>query len=275
MTPREFAELAKLPPTEAIAYMQRRKLLTVSYDWFAVWNDEHARQFTVSRLARLDLLQKVHDSITESVSGDLSRHDWMKDIKKVLTDAGWWGEKTLIDPDTGEAVTTRFNPSRLKLIYDTNTRSAYSAGMWERSQRTKRTHPYFRYVTQRDERVRHAHALLDNVTLPVDDPFWDTHCPPNGYRCRCRLVPVSRLDYDRGKAPTGAPLVKQAPPVVMRDWLDRKTGEIRQVPVGVDPGFGHNPGKASADLDRMIADKIAGASPGLAAAAAADGFKES
>ena len=32
----------------------------------------------------------------------------------------------------------------------------------------------------------------------------------------------------------------------MREWVDRRTGEIRQVPIGVDPGFGYNAGKAAA-----------------------------
>ena len=36
------------------------------------------------------------------------------------------------------------------------------------------------------------------MTLPVSDPWWQTHRPPNGYRCRCRVVSVTQRDYDRG-----------------------------------------------------------------------------
>jgi hypothetical protein len=33
--------------------------------------------------------------------------------------------------------------------------------------------------------VRDTHRQLDRIIRPVDDPFWDTHYPPNGWRCRC------------------------------------------------------------------------------------------
>jgi hypothetical protein len=44
-----------------------------------------------------------------------------------LSQAGWWGEKEMLDPATGEKVKTAFTPARLHLIYDTNTRQAAAA----------------------------------------------------------------------------------------------------------------------------------------------------
>ncbi len=245
MTPAEFAQIFRLPPQEAIAYLQARDLLTTTDDWYELWQDEHAAQFTVSRLARADLLKTIRDAITRSVDGELSRRDWMRDIKQALVDAGWWGEKTITGKD-GEQRTTLFDARRLKLIYDTNTRTAYAAGQWERIQRTKTAFPYLRYITMGDEKVRASHRSLHNLVLPVDDPFWDYYLPPNGWRCRCRVVAVSQRDYERGMAPDGSKLKKAAPDVQMREWVDRRTGEIRQVPIGVDPGFGYNAGKAAA-----------------------------
>ncbi len=266
-----FAALRRLTPREAVDYLRARDRLTTTYSWSELWQEEHARQFTISRLASADLLADMQRLITESVQGDLSRSDYLRDARAALTRAGWWGEREVLDPATGELVRTRFDPPRLKLIYDTNTRQAYAAGQWERVQATKKTHPYLRYVTMDDDRVRPAHRAWHNVTLPVDDPFWTTHFPPNGWRCRCRVVPVSRRDFERGATPTGATMVKTAPEVVMRDWLDRAAGKVRSVPAGIDPGFGYNPGRAGRKLlelqetvDRKAAAMPSGLASGLA-----------
>lgn len=251
MTAAEFAQAFKLTPEEAMAYLRARGLLTTTDDWYDLWQDEHAIQFTVSRLAREDLLKTIREAITQSVDGDLSRRDWLRDIQAVLESAGWWGEKTVLGKD-GDERTTRFDAQRLKLIYDTNTRMAYSAGQWERVWRNRAALPYLRYVTAGDEKVRESHRRFHNLVLPVEHPFWDSHFPPNGWRCRCRVVALTAREYERGLAPDGSKLVKSAPATHMRDWIDRRTGEIRKVPVGVDPGFGYNPGKSAARAAALL-----------------------
>lgn len=255
----EFADAYRLPPAEALAYMARRDALTKTYAWQDLLRDEHTRQFTVSRLARVDLLEAIRDQLTRAVGGDLTRRDFAIKASELLAQAGWWGEKTVIDPATGDAVTTRFDPARLKLIFDVNTRMAYSAGLWERTQRNKKTHPYIRYITKGDERVRESHAAWHNLVLPVDHPFGLTHWPPNGWRCRCRVTAISQRDFDRGTAPDGSPFKTTAPDLGTREWTNKRTGEVTDVPVGIDPGFDYNPGVASArsaGLEKMVADKL-------------------
>ena len=171
----EFARLRRLPAAGAIAYMQARAQLTVTHDWQDLWEDEHASQFTVSRLARLDLLQAVYEGIRRSVQGDLSRRDWMRDVQQLLADANWWGERRMVDPATGKVIKTVFNPMRLALVFDMNLRQAHAAGQWERAWAARRTHPYVRYVTRDDDKVRLQHCAWHNVTLPVDDAFWSEH----------------------------------------------------------------------------------------------------
>lgn len=270
----EFAKLRSLPPAGAIAYLQGRKDLTVTHNWEDLWQDEHARQFTVSRLTRLDLLQAVRDGIAQSVDGDLSRRDWIRDTKALLQDAGWWGKKTVIDPATGKEVTTNFTPARLKLIFDVNTRQAAAAGQWERIQATKKTHPYLRYITMHDDRVRPAHAAWDNVVLPVDDAFWHAHYPPNGWGCRCRVISVNQRDYDKGKAPGGAPFKTKAPAGETIEHVNRRTGEVTKTPAGVDPGFDYNVGEARARAVQQVErDKLARAGGDLAKSAKKAGLE--
>lgn len=52
------------------------------------------------------------------------------------------------------------------------------------------------YRTANDDRVREAHRVLQDVTLPVDDPFWLSYYPPNGWRCRCTAVEVLKSKYE-------------------------------------------------------------------------------
>ncbi|MFZ5483495.1 MAG: phage minor head protein [Pseudomonadota bacterium] len=262
----DFARLFRLPPEEAVDYMKRRGLLTETFDWRDLWQDEHLHQFTVSRLARLDLLEAIRDGITRSVEGDLSRRDWMRDIQAMLQKEGWWGEEEVLDPVTGKLVKTVFDPARLKLIYDTNTNMAYSAGLWERIARNKATSPYIRYITRRDEKVRITHQAWDNLALPVDHPFWDSHFPPNGWRCRCRAMSMSQRDYDTWKAQ--GRLKTEPPPGETRRWVDKRSGEVHQVPIGIDPGFAYNPGKATlASKGQLLLNRAIDADPRTAALA--------
>ena len=267
MADSQLTALFKLPPAEAVAYLQQRGQLSQTFNWQDLWQEEHTNQFTVSRLANLDLLQAIRDGITQSVNGDLSRRDWMKNTQALLEQSGWWGKNDVAEVSTGEVATTTFNPTRLKLIYDTNTRMAYSAGLWQRIVRNKATHPYIRYITMRDERVRLTHRAWDNLCLPVDDPFWDTHFPPNGWNCRCRAMSIRQTEYDAGLSPNGESLKKEVPPVQTTDWTNRRTGEVSQVPVGIDPGFAYNPGKAearTANLAQVEIQKLSVADAALA-----------
>lgn len=275
LSPAEFAKLHRLTPAEAVTYLQGRKKLSLTYDWRDLWHQEHAHQFTVSRLARLDLLKAVQEGIGASVNGDLSRRDFSRDLTALLQKEGWWGKKEVLDPVSGEIVLTTFDPARVKLIYDVNTRQAHSAGRWERIERNKGTHPYLRYITKRDERVRASHAAWDNLTLPIGHAFWDAHYPPNGWRCRCRAMSMTQAEYDAGHAPTGAALVKTAPKDEFKDWLNKRTGKPMRIPAGIDPGFDYNAGKAARanTLDKVVADKLAGAPPDLAAAAERAGLR--
>jgi hypothetical protein len=43
-------------------------------------------------------------------------------------------------------------------------------------------------VTAGDGRVRPEHAQMNGYIKLVDDKFWDTYMPPNGWNCRCDVI---------------------------------------------------------------------------------------
>lgn len=290
MTSAEFAKLQTLRPVEAMAYMQGRAKVTPTHHYSDLWHDEHSQQFTVSRLTRADLLQAMHDSISKSVQGDMTRRDWIRNTETLLKDAGWWGKKEVINPETGEVLKTTFNHARLQLIYDTNSRQASATGQWQRMLRNQRTHPYARYISMGDDRVRPLHRAWNNVVLPLTDAWWETHRPPNGYRCRCRFVGMTQREYEiayaqsRPGAETNldAPIIKtalkkEAPQEAPVLWRNPSTGEVRQVPAGIDPGFDYNSATASssrsAAVDAMVQSKLGKLTPAIADAARRAGLK--
>lgn len=285
----EFATLSRVEPAEAIAYMDGRKLVAETGHYTDLWKDQHERAFTISRLTRADLLERVQESLTKSVAGDLTRRDWIKQTRTLLQKEGLWGALEVTDPNTGEVKKTRFNEARLRLIYDTNVRQALAAGQWQRMLRNKASHPYVRYLSMDDSRVRPIHRLWHNTVLPIEHPFWETHRPPNGYHCRCRVVGVTQAEFERGFAQSrpgaetneAAPLVREnfkteAPPEDLVDWRNPATGETEKVPRGIDPGFDYNPGTkgASLEFEEFARNKLLKLSPPVRAAAQKAGIEK-
>ncbi len=241
-----------LAPKEAVDYLAARGLtFTTSFNWKDVWQTEHATQFTVSRLTRADLLAAVHEQLMRAVTEGISLTEFSDNLTPRLQQAGWWGTVEQIDPATGETVATTFDASRLKLIYDVNLSQSYAAGIWNRIERNKATLPYIYYRTMRDEMVRASHRVLDGVALPVDDPFWDTHFPPNGWRCRCTAFGIDEKGLQQLQD-AGKPVKREAPPIRWVDFVNKRTGEVTKTPYGIDPGFAYNPGKAAARAKNLL-----------------------
>jgi SPP1 gp7 family putative phage head morphogenesis protein len=91
-----------------------------------------------------------------------------------------------------KAVHNKYNNIWLRTEYNTVLNTGFTARKYIEAQRDKEVLPYFQYKTAHDERVRNSHKLLDGVVKPVDDPFWDTYLPPNGYNCRCTVIRLEK-----------------------------------------------------------------------------------
>lgn len=81
-----------------------------------------------------------------------------------------------------------FNKNYLQAEYQTAKRGAQMAHLWGQFQKQKHLFPNLVYRTVGDGRVRPEHAALNGVIKPIDDPFWRTYYPPNGWRCRCTVM---------------------------------------------------------------------------------------
>lgn len=66
--------------------------------------------------------------------------------------------------------------------------SSVAASQWLQITEDIEAWPNLTYETVGDERVREKHQQLDGITRPVNDQFWNTAFPPNGWRCRCDVI---------------------------------------------------------------------------------------
>lgn len=90
------------------------------------------------------------------------------------------------------AIDETYNKRYLRAEYNHALASAQMAERWGEIQDQKELFPYLRYSTVGDDRVRPDHQRLDGVEKHVNDNFWKTHFPPNGWGCRCDVEQVRR-----------------------------------------------------------------------------------
>lgn len=234
--------LPRLDPAEAIAFF-RAKGWEIAFDWRDVWQEENLRAFTVAKAMSRDLLEDIRAAVDTALAEGQTLEQFSKDLAPRLFAKGWWGRKIMTDPQTGEERVVQLgSPARLRTIYETNLRTSYMAGRWQRIEQSKAVMPFIRYVSVMDGREREQHHAWHGTILPVDDPWWDTHFPPCGWGCRCDGQPVNRRMIERRNWKMEAPRT-----FPVRSYVNKRTGEITRVEQGIDPGWSYNVGKAPLD----------------------------
>lgn len=201
----------------AVKFLRGRKVLPKE-EYSRLDEAARARAFTVSGYMGLEVLQKFSDMLAEAVEEGKTKEDFFREMNTFLEDNGYGA----------------MNPWKSDTVFRTNIQTAYNAGHYESmtSPETLRLRPYWQYKTAADGRVRDSHALMHNLVYRADDPIWDIWYPPNGFRCRCTVVSLSKSQVEQRHLE-----VQSTPP---RD-VDYGTGEIRMLTP--DKGFSCNPAK--------------------------------
>ena len=229
-------------PEEVIRYFREKRSLP-SFDWRDVAPQEHAFSWTVAKSMEHDILDDIRAAVDDAIVNRTPYEAFADSLTPILQQKGWWGRRIQTDPrDDMPKVVQLGSPRRLRTIYWANTMTAHAAGEWERTERNKRFLPFLLYTLSRAERRRPEHEGWVGIILPVDDPWWDTHYPPNGWGCLCGVRQISEREARRLGWTDGM----TGPQVIMRPWKNRRSGETVMVPLGIDPGWATNPGKARA-----------------------------
>jgi len=244
-----YAEITanfELTPVQALEYFLE-KGLKPTFSWADMMGEEHDQAFTVAKMMDTDLLQTVKGKLDQALAEGKTFAQFKNELIPVLQKAGWWGKKDVIDPLTGLVVEAQLgSASRLETIFLSNMHSAYQTGSWEGIQDNKELFPYLMYDAVDDAKTRPEHAARDGEIHAVDSDFWRTHYPPNGYNCRCGVIPLTEDDAIDYGWPTNNKPIQTEP------WTNPRTNKTTDVPTDVDPGWDHNPGQARMDKIKKV-----------------------
>ena len=227
-------------PKQALEYF-RKKGYKQSFSYQDVWKTEHRRAFTVAKATSQGLLIDIRKSVDRAIAEGKTLDDFKQDLFPKLQKRGWLGYGLMDDPVLGGTdIYELGTPRRLKIIYETNMRVSRAAGQWERIKKTQAALPYLIYSLGPSKEHRPDHEGWAGTLLPVGDTFWNTHFPPNGWGCKCKVRPITRGETKKRGGTTTRPSRSTVP------WTNARTGAVERVPIGIDPGWNYNPGIGTA-----------------------------
>ena len=180
-----------MEPEEIVKYFESKGLKT-SYDWREIYEEAHAKSFTVAKMMNADLLNDTHDMLTKAIKEGWSAGHFQKEAGELFKKKGWDGIREVKNPKTGEVETVELGtPRRIKNIFKNNINSAYAVGRYKQQLEDVDIAPYFQYMCILDEATRPEHKAMHEKVFRYDDPIWESLYPPNGWGCRCFVRSLS------------------------------------------------------------------------------------
>ncbi len=185
-----------LPPEKAVEYFES-KGFRITFDWRDMVREAHTKAFTVAGVTKAEVLEDIKKALLEAEKEGLSYGQFKSLIIPTLQKRGWYGRKEVTRPDGSIKKVDLSMPWRLKTIFNTNMRTSMMAGRYKQMMDAVRTRPYWKYLAVEDSRTRESHKVLSGKIFRYDDPIWNTHFPPNGWGCRCRVLSISKDEFEK------------------------------------------------------------------------------
>lgn len=218
-------------PFEEQVRFLRDKVNLPTEHWTDLMGSAHDRAFVVAGATKAELLNDLHKTLLDpSMTLERFRRDFNSIVKRHGW-TGWTGE--------GSAAGVAW---RTNVIYKTNLLSSYAAGRWAQMTRPEALSatPYWLYRhSDSVMRPRPLHVSWDGMVLRAENPWWQTHYPPNGWGCMCKVFGISAAEV---KA-RGLTVLDSAPDDGFYTVTHPTNGQRVQVPNGIDFGWDHAPGR--------------------------------
>lgn len=217
----------------------KRKLNLPTERWDDIQKSGHDRSFIVAGASIADMVADFHDAINKAANDGESIQSFRKRFDGIVKKYGWEGW-------TGSG-SKKGRDWRTRVIYQTNLLTSYSAGRLKQlnDPDLRKVRPYWRYI--HNDTVQHPrplHVSWSGLVLHADDPWWQTHFPPNGWGCLCHVQAVRESEFKGAKAPDNGTYTH----------IDSH-GNKHEVPNGIDFGFDYQPGANTTTPFKDLIDK--------------------
>jgi SPP1 gp7 family putative phage head morphogenesis protein len=164
-----------LPADDAADYI--KALTPVTKELFDGLTAQYRSEaFTLAGAADQRLIEKIRDALAEIIRKGGTSGDFEAAVKQLTTEAG----------------VEELSAFNLDTAFNTAAQKAYSLGRYEQmtDPDVMQALPFWQYWTAGDDRVRPEHRVLHMFAARAEDPVWMKIYPPNGFNCRCAVVPI-------------------------------------------------------------------------------------
>lgn len=167
--------------------------------------DARKSAFTIAGLMEEYTIQRAKDLLIRSLDKGETLDQWMARLDKPAK-----GNPSVMQMIGLQPTTSRqpLAPGHAETVFRVQWQSAYQAAYYDQLQTPAVQNAVwgYEYYTVGDDRVRPTHEAMDGVRLPKGDPTWQRWWPPNGFRCRCAVVPITFAEAEvEGLTPTRRP----------------------------------------------------------------------
>lgn len=224
-----FAEtqFGQRPFREQIEYLLQKRPRPTRV-WTDAMHGDHDRAFVIAGATDIAMIEEFQAAVIEAAkTRDLGA--FAAEFDRIVERYGWSYKGG--------------REWRIRTIFNTNIRTSYMAGRLRqmRDPDVVKLMPWWQYI-HADTRIplkpRPQHVAWDGLVLAWNDPWWDTHFPPNDWLCSCGVRPLSDAQLSRlGK--TGP---DKAPPLNRKSYTHRASGQTVMLPDGIGFGWDHMPG---------------------------------
>lgn len=204
---------SKMPFVEARLFLLSKRVITRrAFDRLEA--AARVRAFTVTGVQKLDILQRILDSLDDALRTGQSLGRWIDGFDELMETSG-------VDP---------LNAWRAETIFRTNVQSAYGRGRWEQGA----TDPEFwgwRFNTVGDDRVRPEHEALEGHVFEKGEGV--AFFPPIDFNCRCSAEWILQAEAEAEGLTGGDPVPQEAADAVERtSFASPALGEELTVDLG-------------------------------------------
>ncbi|MBP1862156.1 PBECR2 nuclease fold domain-containing protein [Rhizobium herbae] len=216
------------PFKEQIDFL-RQKRGKPTKTWLDAMHGTHDRAFVIAGATDMAMLSDFQNALADAMEKGTTLDAFRNEFDSIVAKYGWAynGERGW----------------RTRVIFETNMRTSYMAGRLKqmRDPDVLKLRPFWEYrhgETRTPKSPRAYHKAWHGKIFHCDDPFWETHFPPNDWLCSCGVRSLSLRDLKR----RGMDGPDKAPAPLYQAVRDPASGQLVEQPQGIGFGWDYQPG---------------------------------